>query len=155
VASPTPTPGPVSVRLVVDPPAAVNIDGKDLGTGRIPGGNFQLMPGRHTFTLTFPDYPDQIIVREVTATTKVVLLTLEVGMLTVMVDQTNAPPGGVAYLNGSEVGPVPLVRRKVPAGEYDLVVRWPGEDRVYRKRIMVPSLPAPPVVVPAVAPTSE
>jgi len=155
VASPTPTHGPVSVRLVVDPPAAVSIDGKDLGNGRIPGCNVRLMPGRHTFTLTFPDYPEQTIVRDVTTATKVVSLTLEVGMLTVMVDRTNAPPGGTAYLDGNELGPVPLVRRKVPAGEHDLVVRWPGEDRVYRKRIVVPTLPAPPVVVPAVAPSSD
>jgi hypothetical protein len=145
----------VTVRLVVDPPAAVRIDGKPFGSGRIPGGSASLMPGRHTFTLIVPDYPEQTITREVTATTKVVSLTLEVGMLTVMVDRANAPPGGIAYLDGRELGPVPLVRRKVPAGEHDLSVRWPGVDGVFRKRIVVPSLPAPPVVVPAIAPPRE
>jgi len=155
VASPTPTQGPVAVRLVVDPPASVKIDGEPFGSGRIPGGSATLMPGRHTFTLIFPDYPEQTITRDVTPATKVVSLTLEVGMLTVMVDRANAPPGGIAYLDGQELGPVPLVRRKVPAGEHDLSVRWPGEDGIFRKKITVSSLPAPPVVVPAVAPPRE
>jgi hypothetical protein len=88
----------------------------------------------------------------VTPDTSSVSLTLEVGMLTVMVDQTSSPPGGIAFLDGRELGPVPLVRRKVPAGEHVLTVRWPGFDTPYQRVISVPLLPnelrLPPVAPP-------
>jgi serine/threonine-protein kinase len=152
-ATATPTQGPVTVRLVVDPPASVRIDGQPFGEGRIKGGPARLMPGSHRFTLSLPDFPDKTIVREIGPKTNVISLTLEVGMLTVMVDASRAPPGGVAYLDGERLGSVPLIRRKVPAGEHDLVVRWPGDARPFRSRIQVPRLPnelrLPPVAPPS------
>jgi serine/threonine protein kinase len=149
----TPTPAPVTVQLIVDPPAALRVDGAPYGNGRVPGGPIELLPGEHTFTLSLPDFPERTITETVTAETRVVSLTLDVGMLTIMVDQTRAPVGGVAYLDGRELGPVPLVRRKVPAGEHVLTVRWPGVDEPYRKVIEVPRLPnelhLPPVAPPS------
>ncbi len=139
--SPTPTPGPVTVQLIVDPPALVRIDGKAFGAGRTKGGTVDLRPGLHTFTVALSDFPERTFSREVTETTEVISLVLEVGLLTAMVDQTLAPPGGVAYLDGRELGPVPLVRHKVPAGEHVLEVRWPGDISPYRRVIMVPLLP--------------
>jgi hypothetical protein len=112
------------------------------------------MPGSHTFTLAIPDYPEQTFSRQVTAETKTISLTLDVGLLTVTVDRSNAPPGGVAYLDGDLLGPVPMVRKKVPAGDHDLVVRWPDDDRVYRRTITIPRLPNQ-LVVPPVAPPTE
>ena len=119
------------------------------------GGTARLMSGSHTFTVVIPDYPKQTLTRNITPETKVISLTLDVGHLTVMVDRSAAPPGGIAYLDGDELGPVPLVRRLVPAGEHELAVRWPGEDGVFRTRITVPRLPGPPLVIPPVAPPRE
>jgi serine/threonine-protein kinase len=148
----TPTPGLVTVQLIVDPPAALRVDGTPFGTGRVTGGLLQLAPGSHTFTLILPGFPERTIIRDVTPDTSSVSLTLEVGMLTVMVDQTSSPPGGIAFLDGRELGPVPLVRRKVPAGEHVLTVRWPGFDTPYQRLISVPLLPnelrLPPVAPP-------
>ena len=150
----TPTPAAVVVRLLIDPPARVTIDGRPFGDDLTPGGEVSLLPGRHTFTLALPEYPLQTMTRDVAPDTRVLPLTLEVGVLTVMVDRSLAPPGGVAYLDGSTLGPVPFVRRKVSAGDHDLVVRWPGDVRPYRRRISVPRLPNQ-LVVPPVAPPTE
>jgi serine/threonine-protein kinase len=152
--SPTPPPQPIAVRLVVDPPAWVEIDGVPYGNGQTPGGQARLTPGTHTFKLTIPDFPQATLTREVTHETTIVSLTLEVGLLTLTVDHSSAPPGGVAYLDGAEIGPVPLVRKKVPAGDHELIVRWPGESRVYRKSISVPRMPNA-LVVPPVAPLGD
>jgi serine/threonine-protein kinase len=152
--SPTATPAPVEVRLIVDPPAEVTIDGRPFAKGRTPGGSVRLMPGTHTFTLSLPDFPTTTLHREIRPGTKTLSLTLEVGLLTVTVDPERAPPGGVAYLDGDALGPVPLVRRKVPAGEHELVIRWDG-TKPYRKQILVPRLPNPALIIPSVAPPAE
>jgi len=152
--SPTATPAPVEVRLIVDPPAEVTIDGRPFGSGRTPGGSVPLTLGSHTFTLSLPDFPIKTLTRDVTTTTKTLSLTVEVGLLTVTVDPERAPPGGVAYLDGEALGPVPLVRRKVPAGEHELVVRWNGTSP-FRKQIVIPQLPNPALIVPSVAPPAE
>jgi hypothetical protein len=152
--SPIPTQAPIKIRLVVDPPAVVLIDGKPLASGATAGGFANLMPGSHTFTLTIPDYPRQTITREITAGTKTISLIIDVGLLTVTVDRANAPPGGVAFLDGERLGPVPLVRAKVPAGDHELVVRWPELQTPYRRRINVPRMPNQ-LVVPPVAPPSD
>jgi hypothetical protein len=138
----------------VDPPAWVEIDGVSFGKGQTAGGPAKLMAGTHTFKLTIPDFPQATLTREVTDETKIVSLTLDVGLLTLTVDHSSAPPGGVAYLDGAEIGPVPLVRKKVPAGDHELIVRWPGESRVYRKSISVPRMPNA-LVVPPVAPLGD
>ena len=151
---PTPTPAPVRVRLIVDPPAAVTIDGRPFGDGRTPGGTVSLRPGAHTFTLSLPDFPTKTLTRQVTSATTTISITLEIGLLTVTVDPQRAPPGGVAFLDGNALGPVPLIRYKVPAGEHELVVRWDGTVP-FRKTILIPRLPAPALVVPSIAPPSE
>ena len=112
------------------------------------------MEGPHTITLTIPDYPEQTLTRDVTSETTVVSLTLDVGLLTVTVDPGLAPPGGTAFLDGNKLGSVPFVRRIVPAGDHDLVVRWPDTGNVYRRQITVPKMPNV-LVVPPVAPPSE
>jgi len=149
--SPTATPAPVDVRLIVDPPAEVTVNGRTFESGRTPGGSIRLTPGTHTFTLSLPDFPTTTLTREITSTTRTISLTLEIGLLTVTVDPQRAPPGGVAFLDGEALGPVPLVRRKVPAGEHELVVRWNGTTP-FRKQIVVPRLPNPALIVPSVAP---
>jgi serine/threonine-protein kinase len=151
---PTPTPAPVRVRLIVDPPATVTIDGRPFGDGRTPGGTVNLRPGAHTFTLSLPDFPTKTLTRQVTSSTTTISITLEIGLLTVTVDPLRAPPGGVAFLDGDALGPVPLIRYKAPAGEHELVVRWDGTVP-FRKTILIPRLPAPALIVPSVAPPSE
>ena len=151
VPEPTPTPAPVRVRLIVDPPATVTIDGRPFGKGRTPGGEVSLRPGAHTFTLSLSDFPTRTLTRQVTATTRTISLTLEIGLLTVTVDPQRAPPGGVAFLDGDALGPVPLIRYKVPAGEHELVVRW-NTGMPFKKTIVIPRLPAPALIVPSVAP---
>ncbi len=80
--------------------------------GAPPGGPIRLSQGTHTFTLTVSDFPTKTLTRRVTATTKVISLTLEIGQLSVLVDPALAPPGGMAYLDGNVLGPVPLVRTR-------------------------------------------
>ena len=147
----TPTPAPVRIRLIVDPPAAVTIDGRAFGDGRTPGGAVELRPGTHTFTLSLPDFPTKTLTRQVTPATATISLTLEIGLLTVTVDPQRAPPGGVAFLDGDALGPVPLIRYRASAGEHELVVRWDG-SAPFRKTIVIPRLPAPALIVPSVAP---
>ncbi len=105
---------------MVDPPADVTIDGRPFGDGRTAGGTARLRPGTHTFTVAVPDFPVKTLTREVTPETKVLSLTVEVGQISVLVDPSLAPPGGVAFLDGNALGPIPLVRYKVPAGEHEL-----------------------------------
>ena len=151
VPEPTPTPAPVRVRLIVDPPATVTIDGRPFGDGRTPGGAVSLMPGAHTFTLSLPDFPTKTLTRQVTSATTTISITLEIGLLTVTVDPQRAPPGGVAFLDGNALGPVPLIRYKAPAGEHELVVRWDG-TAPFRRTIVIPRLPAPALIIPSIAP---
>jgi serine/threonine-protein kinase len=140
-ASPTPTPAPVTVRLVVDPPALVRVGGRSVADTPVSVANVDLLPGTHTFVLALPDFGERTIRREITTDTRTVSLALNVGALTVTLDPTTAPPGGVAYLDGAELGPVPFIGRKVEAGQHQLVVRWPDRDGVFRRTVDVARLP--------------
>jgi serine/threonine-protein kinase len=151
----TPTPAVVSVRLIVDPPALLTIDGEPRGDQRTSGETTSLLVGTHVFTLSLPDFPLETLTREVTPQTRSISLTLEVGMLTITVDERLAPPGGIAFLDGTALGPVPLIRYKVPAGEHQLVVRWKGVEKPFRKTIDVPQMPAAPLIVSSVAPPQD
>jgi serine/threonine-protein kinase len=153
--SPTPLPPPVDVRLVVDPPAVVTVNGRPFAKGsRTPGGTVRLRPGTHSFSLSLLDFPEKKFSREITAETRTISLTLEIGQLTVVVDSQRAPPGGIAFLDDTALGPVPLVRHMVPAGKHELVVRWDG-TKPFRKTVDIPRMPAPALIVPAVAPPEE
>jgi len=147
---PTPTPvPPVEVRLVVDPPALVSIDGRPLGRDRIQSRVVPLKPGLHRFTVSLPGVPPRTVEKEIGPGTGVVSLSLEIGQLTVVYDE-GAPPGGVAYLDGETLGRLPLIKAMVPAGEHHLTVTWPDRDP-YHVVIEIPRLPAPPRTL-AVAP---
>jgi serine/threonine-protein kinase len=143
-ATPTPT-GPISVRLVVDPATAdVTVNGEPVPGGKTPVRNVALPPGLHTFTISMADVAPKRVKKLVGPTTQTISLSLEVGLLTLLVDPT-APPGAVAYLDGDALGPLPLIRRKVPAGEHELVVRWGDGGGTFRETINVPRLPADPL----------
>ncbi len=151
--TPTPTPaGPVTVRLIIDPPAEVAVDGRQLGTDKIQSRNLDLEQGRHSFTLSLSGYPPQTFEREVSWRTRVVSLTLDVGQLTLVYDQ-GAPPGGTAFLDGASLGKLPLIKVKVAAGKHRLAVRWPDREP-FETTIDVPRLPGPTVTL-AVAPPGD
>ncbi|MFV2071186.1 MAG: protein kinase [Thermoanaerobaculales bacterium] len=152
--SPTATPAPIAVRLIVDPPALLSIDGRSFGKGKTSGGTVPLTPGGHTFAVSLPDFPGETFRREVTGQTRTISLNLEIGILTVDVDRRHAPPGGVAYLDGKELGKLPILNKKVKAGVHELVVRWPGSFREYVKRIDVSRIPSPPLRM-VVAPPND
>jgi serine/threonine-protein kinase len=140
---PTATPAPISVRLHVDPPASVTVDGRPFNGGdKTSGGPIVLLPGSHTFVLSVPDFPERSFVREVGQGTRTIVLNLNLGMLTVMPDPTVRVPGGEVFLDGSKLGPLPLVRKKVEAGPHELVVRWPGGEPPFRRAIEIPPVPA-------------
>jgi len=143
--TPPPTPSQVTVRLVIDPPAEVTVDGRGLGSGRIASGEVRLTPGRHTFTMLLPDYPSQTLFRNVDVDTRVLSLTMDVGLVTILPDQSSAPPGGIAFLDGRSLGSIPIVRKMVASGEHELTVRW--ADAEHRQHLVVPRLPGPAVVV--------
>ncbi|MCU0302879.1 MAG: protein kinase [Thermoanaerobaculales bacterium] len=148
---PTPTPAPVSLRLHVDPPATVTIDGRPFDGGRKTGGGpVSLLPGAHTFTISIPDFPERTLTRTVDATTKTIVLTLDLGLLTVVGDPAVQLPGGEVFLDGDRLGALPLIRKKVAAGSHELVVRWPDAATPYRATVEIP--PAPTVLQLTVAP---
>jgi len=140
---PTATPAPISLRLHVDPPARVEIDGRPFAGGeRTSGGMTALLPGTYRFTLSVPDFPARTLTRTVDPSTRTIVLNLDLGLLTVMLDPTVRLPGGRVYLDGNEIGALPLVRKKVEAGQHELVVRWPGSEDPYRGSIEIPPAPA-------------
>ena len=68
-----------------------------------------------------------------------VVLNLDLGLLTVMPDPALRLPGAEVFLDGDKIGALPMVRKKVPAGEHQFVVRWPGDVKAYRRVIVVPA----------------
>ncbi len=142
---PTPTQGPVEVRLVVDPPSPVSVDGQWLGGTRKSRQihTLSLMPGEHSFTVHVEDFEPQKFWRKVGATNgQTVALTIDLGFLTVNPLPGYAPPGGEVYLDGAHIGKIPLIRKKVTAGEHTLIIRWSGHEP-FKRVIQVPSLPVP------------
>ena len=140
---PTATPAPVTVRLHVDPPASVTVDGRLFNNGdKTSGGPIELLPGSHTFTVAVPDFPARTFTRTVDPATRTIVLNLDLGLLTVMIDPTVRLPGGEVFLDGNKVGTLPLIRKKVEAGEHELVVRWPDADSPFRRHVTVPPTPA-------------
>ena len=139
----TPTPAPVTVRLHVDPPASVEIDGQPFDGGKkINAGQVALLPGTHTFTISVPDFPPRIITREITGSTGTIALNLDLGWLTVMADPAIRLPGGEVFIDGDKIGSLPLIRKKVSAGSHELVVRWPESEKTFRKNLEIPQAPA-------------
>jgi serine/threonine-protein kinase len=139
----TPTPAPITVRLHVDPPASLTIDGRPFNNGKkTSGGPVSLLPGNHTFTLEVEDFPERVITRRVDGSVETIVLNLDMGLLTVMGDPTNQLPGGEVFLDGNKIGSLPLLQKKVSAGEHELVVRWPGAEEPYRKVIEIRPTPA-------------
>ena len=148
---PTPTPVPIPVRLHVDPPASVKIDGRPFDGGtKTGGGRVALLPGTHTFTISVADFPARTITRKVDSSTTTIVLSLELGLVTVMDDPANRQPGGEVFIDGDKIGPVPLIRKKVSTGQHELVVRWPGSEKPFRRTVEIP--PAPAVLQLTVAP---
>jgi len=147
--TPTATPVPsVQVRIVIDPPASLRIDGKRIGKGRIQSQTVTLRQGQHRFTATLPGLKKpQTIVRTVDQNTRVIPISIDVGALTIVYDP-GAPPGAVAYLDGESIGKLPLVKVLVPSGTHHLTVRWP-DDSIFYRELMVKRLPAPPTTVAA------
>lgn len=143
--SPTPTQGPVEVRLIVDPPSPIKVDGKWLEGTRQSRQihTLNLMPGEHSFTVHVEDFEPQKLWRNIGTTTgQTVALTIDLGFLTVNPLPGHAPPGGEIFLDGAHIGKIPLIRKKVPAGEHTLIIRWAGFNPLTRV-IVIPSLPSP------------
>jgi hypothetical protein len=121
----------------------VTIDGRPFDGGKkTNGGPVSLMPGTHTFTLSVPDFPERVITRRIDGSADTIVLNLDLGLLTVMGDPTAQLPGGEVFLDGDRIGSLPLLNKKVSAGEHELVVRWPGADEPFRRTIEIPPAPA-------------
>ncbi len=152
--TPTPTPvKPVSVTLFVDPPAKVSVDGALVAGGdKIQRETLTLMPGEHSFVLQVPGYLSRTFRREVGPDTPRLRLSLPPwGLLTVDIDRDKAPPGGTLYVDGENRGSLPILRLKVPAGEHQIVVRWPGR-KPFQTTVSVPPAPEPGAPVVAAPP---
>ncbi len=77
---PTPTPAPVTVRLHVDPPASVTVDGRAFDGGKkTSGGPMVLVPGTHSFVISVPDFPERSFSRNVDSSTRTIVLNLDFG----------------------------------------------------------------------------
>ena len=143
-ATPTPS-GPVRVRLIIDPPAALKIDGRRIGKTRIQSRTVKLSQGRHRFTLSIPGFGSRSFERLLDWRTRTIALGLQVGEITLVYD-VGAPPGATAFLDGKTLGALPLIKAKVPSGVHKLTIRWPG-GKAYTRSLTIPRLPAPPVTL--------
>ena len=143
--TPIPTQGPVQVRLVVDPPSPIQVDGQ-WGAGTRQSRQIHtlsLMPGEHSFTVHVQDFEPQKLWRKIGVSEgQTVALTIDLGFLTVNPLPGYAPPGGDVYLDGAHLGKIPLIRKKVAAGEHTLIIRWQGH-KPFERVIQIPRLPAP------------
>ncbi len=147
--SPTPTQGPVAVRLVVDPPCPVKIDGKWLGGQKqtTQTRTTNLMPGSHVFTLHIDGIEPQALRRQVSEVDgQTVALTVDLGFITVSALPGQTPPGGEVFLDGAWLGKLPIIRKKVPAGQHRLVVQWENQSP-FERTVSVPSLPAAGLII--------
>jgi len=152
--SPTPTQAPVAVRLILDPPAALKIDGKWVGGPKEfrQIRQVRLMPGMHSFVLYIEGMKPQQLRREVSARNSQTLsLAVDIGYLTISSVPGQAPPGGQVYLDGVRIGKLPMIRHKVKAGEHRLNIRWEGH-KPFVRNIEVPSLPSPGLMIGDAAP---
>ena len=139
-ATPTPS-GPVRVRILIDPPAMLRVDGKRIGRRRIQTKVLRLSQGRHRFTLSLPGFTAKPFERTITWRTKTISLLLKVGELTVVYD-IGAPPSATAFLDGHKLGKLPLIKVKVPSGEHELTIHWPN-GQITSKTVRISRLPAP------------
>jgi hypothetical protein len=131
--------------MIVDPPSPIEVDGRWIGDSGQPRQIhiLNLMPGEHSFTVHVKGFGPQKLWRKVGITSGQTLgLTVDLGFLTVNPLPGQAPPGGEVYLDGAHIGKVPLIRKKVPAGEHTMIIRWPGHEP-FKRVIQVPSLPSP------------
>lgn len=143
--SPTPTQGPVGVRLILDPPAALEVDGTWIGgrEDRRQIRKLRLMPGEHSFVLHIEGMEAQKLRRRVsTQEGQTISLVVDLGYLTVTALPGQAPPGGVVFLDGSRLGKLPIIRQKVKAGEHRLSIRWEGK-KAFVRTVQIPALPSP------------
>ncbi len=143
--TPVPTQGPVEVRLVVDPPSPIQVDGQWVAGTRQSRQihTLSLMPGEHSFTVHVQDFEPQKLWREVGVSEgQTLALTIDLGFLTVNPLPGQAPPGGEVFLDGAHLGKIPLIRKKVAAGEHTLIIKWQGH-KPFERVIQIPSLPAP------------
>jgi hypothetical protein len=122
--SSVPTPAEVDVDLFVDPPAEVAIDGKALG--KVQSAKVRLAIGRHAVTQRIPGYREETRDVEVTAAGQRIALSLPpFGILSVVNDFNVPVQGAKVFLDGRQLGPLPVRGRKVEAGAHELKVVWP------------------------------
>lgn len=115
---------PVEVDLFVDPPAEVSVDGTPLG--RVQSTRVTLSPGRHEIRQRIPGYRETTHTIEVTRAGEQFNLRLPpFGLLTVMNDMGVAVRGARVFVDGKEVGNLPLIEMKVEAGRREVKVSWP------------------------------
>ncbi len=148
--TPVPTAAPRPVSLFVDPPSHVEVDGRSLG--RIASETVELTPGEHTIVQTIDGYQSKVWHVTVTDDTTRIPLTLPpYGVLSVVQDFGVPIQGATVHLDGTDIGPLPLLDRKVAVGAHELRVVWPsgaeyrGEVRITaatQKRVTV--RPQPP-----------
>jgi hypothetical protein len=142
VAPPTPTPIPaptvvptpvkIAVGLFVDPPSEIDVDGKPLG--KVQSTQLSLPPGKHTIRQRIAGYREKASEIEVTAATRQFTLRLPpFGILSVVNDLGVPVQGAKVFLDGTELGDLPMLERKVEAGKHELMVTWPDGGRMQEK----------------------
>jgi serine/threonine protein kinase len=131
-------PAEVAVELFVDPPSEIIIDGTSLGQMAF-STQLRLSIGPHTIVQRIPGYRESTKRIEVRPDSPPFRFELPpFGILTVMNDPEVAPRGAVVFLDGSELGPLPVQDFKVEAGAHELLVTWPNGTR-FAEQIEVPA----------------
>ncbi len=133
--SPVPTPAEVEADLFVDPPSDVAIDGKALG--KVQSARVRLAIGRHTITQRIPGY--RTATREVEVTTSGQRIAMHLppfGILSVVNDFNVAVQGAKVFLDGRDLGALPVRGRKLEAGTHEIRVVWPDGSE-YRDAVRI------------------
>ncbi len=119
-----PTPEKIAVAFFVDPPSEVDVDGTSLG--KIQSARIALTPGKHLVRQRIAGYRERVTEIDVTEATRQVPLHLPpFGIISVVNDLGVPVQGTKVFLDGADLGQLPLLDKKVEAGKHELLVTWP------------------------------
>jgi len=137
-ATPAPVPATVLAEITVEPPSELEVDG--VSVGKVHTTQLALAPGAHQFRQRIAGYREQTQQFTIDESNRLIKLELPpYGVLSVFNDFGVPVRGSTVFLDGRDLGPLPVQERKVGAGDHELLVRWTDGSEV-RQVISVPSL---------------
>ncbi len=134
------------VEVQCQPPGAV-VRAGELGEGPCPFARKRVTAGTYPLSVAAAKHQThtQKLVVRIGKTAK---LNVKLDLLPGVLDVSSQAPGGIAFLGGRKVGPLPLKGHKVPPGTYDLLVKTKHHDDWGLKVVVEPGQTAAIMAVP-------